>query len=192
MDNKNRESRENDWDFELRDIQISMQESKIDAELEEDLNDRPYVREVATIYYDKETGEMDRISFDPYFIAEDELMKADVLQDVWGNFKEIYLNNVKYFQEELEENIKKYGSKQVKRWFKKEQKKIMAERTRKKVFESEVTISFIGNRTYADDIESDSRYDMYYDWHFLNMELDDEYEDITPSERGDVFIAINK
>ena len=33
---------------------------------------------------------------------------------------------------------------------------------------------------------------MYYDWHFLNMELDDEYEDITPSERGDVFIAINK
>ena len=33
---------------------------------------------------------------------------------------------------------------------------------------------------------------MYYDWHILKMELDDEYEDITPSERGDVFIAINK
>jgi hypothetical protein len=38
--------------------------------------------------------------------------------------------------------------------------------------------------TYADDIKSDSRYDKYYDWHFLNMELDDEYEDITPSKRG--------
>ncbi len=45
---------------------------------------------------------------------------------------------------------------------------------------------------YADDIKSDSRYDKYYNWHFINMELDDEYEDITPSERGDVFIAINK
>ena len=45
---------------------------------------------------------------------------------------------------------------------------------------------------YADDIKSDSRYDKYYNWHFINMDLDDEYEDITPSEKGDVFIAINK
>ena len=52
--------------------------------------------------------------------------------------------------------------------------------------------TLVNASTYADDIKSDSRYDMYYDWHFLNMELDDEYEDITPSERGDVFIAINK
>ena len=46
--------------------------------------------------------------------------------------------------------------------------------------------------TYADDIKSDSRYDQFYDWHFLNMELDDDYEDIIPSEKGDVFIAINR
>ena len=52
--------------------------------------------------------------------------------------------------------------------------------------------TLVNASTYADDIKSDSRYDMYYDWHFLNMELDDEYEDITPSERGDVYIAINK
>ena len=52
--------------------------------------------------------------------------------------------------------------------------------------------TLVNASTYADDIKSDSSYDMYYDWHFLNMELDDEYEDITPSERGDVFIAINK
>ena len=38
----------------------------------------------------------------------------------------------------------------------------------------------------------DSRYDNFYDWHFLNMELDDDYQDIIPSEKGDVFIAINK
>ena len=25
---------------------------------------------------------------------------------------------------------------------------------------------------YADDIKSDSRYDEYYNWHFINMELD--------------------
>ncbi len=52
--------------------------------------------------------------------------------------------------------------------------------------------TLVNASTYADDIKSDSRYDKYYNWHFLNMELDDEYEEITPSERGDVFIAINK
>ena len=45
---------------------------------------------------------------------------------------------------------------------------------------------------YADDIKSDSRYDQYYNWHFINMELDENYEDTVPSEKGDVFIAINK
>ena len=52
--------------------------------------------------------------------------------------------------------------------------------------------TLVNASTHADDIKSDSRYDKYYNWHFLNMELDDEYEEITPSERGDVFIAINK
>ena len=52
--------------------------------------------------------------------------------------------------------------------------------------ETIVTVS-----TYADDIKSDSRYDKYYNWHFVNMELDENYEDIIRSERGDVFIAIN-
>ena len=45
---------------------------------------------------------------------------------------------------------------------------------------------------YADDIKSDSRYDEYYNWHFINMELDENYEDTVPSEKVDVFIAINK
>jgi hypothetical protein len=52
--------------------------------------------------------------------------------------------------------------------------------------------TLVNASTHADDIKSDSRYDKYYNWHFINMELDDEYEEITPSERGDVFIAINK
>jgi len=45
---------------------------------------------------------------------------------------------------------------------------------------------------YADDIKSDSRFSEYYDWHFINMELDQNYEDIIPSEKGDVYIAINR
>lgn len=53
--------------------------------------------------------------------------------------------------------------------------------------ETIVTVSM-----YADDIRSDNRYDKYYDWHFINMELDEDYEDSVPSEKGDVFIAINK
>ena len=53
--------------------------------------------------------------------------------------------------------------------------------------ETIVTVS-----TYADDIKSDSRYDKYYNWHFINMELDEDYEDTVPSEKGDLFIAINR
>ena len=53
--------------------------------------------------------------------------------------------------------------------------------------ETIVTVS-----TYADDIKSDSRYDKYYNWHFINMELDENYEDTVPSEKGDLFIAINR
>lgn len=53
--------------------------------------------------------------------------------------------------------------------------------------ETIVTVSM-----YADDIRSDNRYDKYYDWHFINMELDEDYKDAVPSEKGDVFIAINK
>ena len=45
---------------------------------------------------------------------------------------------------------------------------------------------------YADDIKSDSRFSEYYDWHFINMELDQNYEDIIPSEKVDVCIAINR
>ena len=52
--------------------------------------------------------------------------------------------------------------------------------------------TLVNASTYADDIKSDSRYDKYYNWHFLNMELDDDYQDITPSEKGDVYIAINQ
>ena len=37
--------------------------------------------------------------------------------------------------------------------------------------------TLVNASTFADDIKSDSRYDKYYDWHFLNMELDDEYEE---------------
>ena len=52
--------------------------------------------------------------------------------------------------------------------------------------------TLVNASTYADDIKSDSRYDNFYDWHFINMELDANYEDVDPSEKGDVFIAINK
>ena len=52
--------------------------------------------------------------------------------------------------------------------------------------------TLVNASTHADDIKSDSRYDKYYNWHFLNMELDDEYEEIIPSNKGDVYLAINQ
>ena len=44
---------------------------------------------------------------------------------------------------------------------------------------------------YADDIKSDKNFDKYKPWHYLNMELDDNYKDIILNKKGDVVQAIN-
>ena len=67
----------------------------------------------------------------------------------------------------------------------------LTENAKKKINEILDGETIVTASTYADDIKSDSRYDKYYSWHFVNMELDENYEDIVPSERGDVFMAIN-
>jgi len=46
--------------------------------------------------------------------------------------------------------------------------------------------------TFADEIKSDSRYDKYYPWHYINFDLDENYMDTTPSDKGDLYMAINK
>ena len=46
--------------------------------------------------------------------------------------------------------------------------------------------------TYADDIKSDSRFDEFYNWHFVNMDFDESYVDIVKSPKGDIIYAINK
>ena len=68
----------------------------------------------------------------------------------------------------------------------------LTENAKKKINEILDGETIVTASTYADDIKSDSRYDEYYNWHFINMELDEDYEDTVPSEKGDVFIAINK
>lgn len=44
--------------------------------------------------------------------------------------------------------------------------------------------------TYADDIKSDKAYIKYNPWHYVNLPLDQEYENIMPSKEGDVVQAI--
>ena len=68
----------------------------------------------------------------------------------------------------------------------------LTENTKNKINEILDGETIVTASMYADDIKSDSRYDEYYNWHFINMELDEDYEDTVPSEKGDVFIAINK
>ena len=67
----------------------------------------------------------------------------------------------------------------------------LTENAKKKINEILDGETIVTASTYADDIKSDSRYDKYYSWHFVNMELDENYKDIVPSETGDVFMAIN-
>tara|TARA_B100001113_G_scaffold257186_1_gene212440 strand:- start:58 stop:822 length:765 start_codon:yes stop_codon:yes gene_type:complete len=45
---------------------------------------------------------------------------------------------------------------------------------------------------YADEIKSDRKYDKYYSWHFINFDLDENYMDTPPSDKGDLYTAINK
>ena len=52
------------------------------------------------------------------------------------------------------------------------------------------TLAYVS--TFADEIKSDDRYDIYYPWHYINFDLDKDYMDTPPSDNGDLYIAINK
>ena len=45
--------------------------------------------------------------------------------------------------------------------------------------------------TFADDIKSDKRYNEFYTWHYINMPLDQNYEDSEKSSSGDLVSGIN-
>ena len=45
---------------------------------------------------------------------------------------------------------------------------------------------------YADDIKSDDRYREFYPWHYVNLPLDKEYEDVEPNPEGDIITGIQQ
>lgn len=49
-------------------------------------------------------------------------------------------------------------------------------------------LAYVSN--YADEIKSDSNYNKYYPWHYVNIPFDKQYNDIEPSKEGDVIFAI--
>ena len=44
--------------------------------------------------------------------------------------------------------------------------------------------------TYADEIKSDKRYNEFYTWHYINMELDENYEESEKNPKGDLVTGI--
>ncbi|MDG2357118.1 MAG: S1/P1 nuclease [Polaribacter sp.] len=44
--------------------------------------------------------------------------------------------------------------------------------------------------TYADEIKSDKRYNKYYSWHYINMNLDDTYASAEKNPKGDLVTGI--
>lgn len=44
--------------------------------------------------------------------------------------------------------------------------------------------------TYADEIKSDKRYNEFYTWHYINMDLDEDYEDSKKNPKGDLVTGI--
>ena len=45
--------------------------------------------------------------------------------------------------------------------------------------------------TYADEIKSDKKYNKYYSWHYINMDLDQTYEQAEKNPKGDLVTGIN-
>lgn len=45
--------------------------------------------------------------------------------------------------------------------------------------------------TYADEIKSDKKYNKYYSWHYVNMDLDQTYEQAEKNPQGDLVTGIN-
>lgn len=45
--------------------------------------------------------------------------------------------------------------------------------------------------THADDIKSDKRFNEFYSWHYINMPLDQNYQESEKSSTGDLVTAIN-
>ncbi|PQJ78690.1 S1/P1 nuclease [Polaribacter porphyrae] len=45
--------------------------------------------------------------------------------------------------------------------------------------------------TFADEIKSDRKYSKYYSWHYVNMKLDETYEESEKNPKGDLITGIN-
>lgn len=45
---------------------------------------------------------------------------------------------------------------------------------------------------YADEIKSDDKFKKYGPWHYVNFPFDKKYNEVTPSEKGDLVIGIQK
>ncbi|XLS28218.1 S1/P1 nuclease [Flavobacteriaceae bacterium M23B6Z8] len=46
--------------------------------------------------------------------------------------------------------------------------------------------------TFADEIKSDRRYKAFSPWHYVNFPFDKKYDEVTPSEYGDLIIGIER
>jgi len=46
--------------------------------------------------------------------------------------------------------------------------------------------------TYGDDIKSDSKYNKFYTWHYVNFPFNSKYEDSDKNPKGDIVSGINK
>ena len=51
--------------------------------------------------------------------------------------------------------------------------------------------SLVSVSNFADEIKSDRKYDKYKPWHYVNMNLDDNYGEIVLNKKGDVVQALS-
>ena len=68
--------------------------------------------------------------------------------------------------------------------------KYLTKRAKKKINQILKGQSLAFVSTYADEIKSDRKYNKYYSWHYINMDLDDTYASAEKNPKGDLVTGI--
>lgn len=106
-------------------------------------------------------------------------------------FQFILLISLLFFSNNTEENSLIWG-KNGHRATGEIAEKYLTKRTKRKIDKILKGQSLAFVSTFADEIKSDRKYSMYYSWHYINMDFDENYAAAEKNPKGDLVTGIKK
>jgi len=106
-------------------------------------------------------------------------------------FQFILLVSLLFFSNNTKENTKIWG-KNGHRATGEIAEKHLTKRAKKKIDKILKGQSLAFVSTFADEIKSDRKYNMYYSWHYINMDFDENYATAKKNPKGDLVTGIKK